>query len=212
MARKEISKIEKVLNVWGISLIVWSVYRSYFKTELPLWLDEFIAKPLVFILPAYYFITKNEKKDFLTAVSLKVKNLGRDMLFGLVVGLALFTLIIITSIKNIEFNQQFLYLFIVALATSFSEEILSRGFVLKRLYEESKNIWTSSFFASILFFFIHVPILFSIPNISGDILLRVMVTDLILSLALSFLFILRGSLIVPILVHAFYALSVYILI
>ena len=212
MARKEVSKIEKVLNVWGISLIVWSVYRFYFKTDLPLWFDEFIAKPLVFVLPAYYYIMKIEKKDFLAAVSLRVKNLGKDALLGLIVGLALFTLIVITSVKNIDLNQQLLYLFLVALATSFSEEVLSRGFVLRRLYEESKNIWTSSFFASILFFFIHVPILFSTPGISGDVLLRVMATDLVLSLALSFLFILRGSLIVPILVHAFYALSLYLLI
>src|SRR3990167_3522713 len=131
MARKEVSKIEKVLNVWGISLIVWSVYRFYFKTDLPLWFDEFIAKPLVFVLPAYYYIMKIEKKDFLAAVSLRVKNLGKDALLGLIVGLALFTLIVITSVKNIDLNQQLLYLFLVALATSFSEEVLSRGFVLR---------------------------------------------------------------------------------
>ncbi len=212
MARKEVSRVEKVLNVWGVSLIVWSVYRFYFKTDLPLWFDEFIAKPLVFVLPAYYYITKHEKENFLVAVSLKVKKLGKEVLFGLIVGLALFTLIVITSLKNIDLNQRLLYLFIVALATSFSEEILSRGFVLKRLYEESKNIWAATFFASILFFFLHVPILFSTPNIGGDILIRIMTTDLVLSFALSFLFILRGSLVVPILVHAFYALSLFLLI
>jgi len=176
--------------------MVWRVYR----------------KAARFYSSGLLLYNQKWEKEFLTAVSLKVKNLGRDTLFGLLIGLALFTVIVITSIKNIDFNQKLLYLFVVALATSFSEEILSRGFVLKRLYEESKNIWTSSFFASILFFFIHVPILFSTPNISGDILLRVMATDLVLSLALSFLFILRGSLVVPILVHAFYALSIYLLI
>lgn len=212
MARKEASRVEKVLNVWGISLIVWSVYRFYFKTDLPLWFDEFIAKPLVFVLPAYYYISRNEKLGFLSAVSLKVKNLGREVLFGLIVGLSLFVLIVSTSVRQIDLNTQLLYLFMIALATGFSEETLSRGFVLKRLYEESKNIWTASFFASILFFFIHLPILFSTPNIGGDVLIRIMATDLVLSLALSFLFILRGSLIVPILVHAFYALSLFLLI
>lgn len=210
MARKEVTRIEKVLNVWGITLIIWALYRAYFKTELPLWVDEFIAKPLVFIGPAFYFIFRNEKVNFLEAVGLKFKKIGKDLIFGLVIGAGLFLLILMTTIKKIEFNQSLFYFGLVALAAAISEEILSRGFVLRRLYEESKNIWTSSFFASILFFFLHVPILFTMPGVSGDLLLRVMVTDLVLSLALSFLFILRGNLIVPILVHAFYALSIYL--
>ncbi len=210
MARKSVSRIEKVLNVWGISLILWAVYRAYFGTNLPIWFDEFIAKPVVFIGPALYFITKNEKSSFFPAVGLKVKKIPKELTIGFLIGAVLFFLIIYTMGGSIEFNQNFLYLLIVALATSFSEEIISRGFVLKRLYEESKNIWTSSFFASILFFFLHIPILFSAPGINGDLLLRVMVTDLVLGLALSFLFILRGNLLVPILVHAFYALSLFL--
>ena len=96
----------------------------------------------------------------------------------------------------------------LALATGISEEILSRGFILKRLYEESKNIYTSSFFASVLFFFLHVPILFTNHKLTGDLLLLFMGTDLMLSLVNSFMFLDRKNLFVPIFIHAFYNLSI----
>jgi membrane protease YdiL (CAAX protease family) len=99
-----------------------------------------------------------------------------------------------------------------ALATGISEEILSRGFVLKRLYEDSKNILTSSFFASILFFFLHVPILFTNIKLTGNLLLFFMVTDIILSLFNSFVFLIRKSLFLPIFIHALYNITLLLFI
>ena len=110
------------------------------------------------------------------------------------------------SLENLAFIA------VLALATGISEEILSRGFILKRLYEESKNIYTSSFFASILFFFLHVPILFTNVKLTGNTLLMVLTTDMILSLVNSFAFLERRNLIVPILIHTFYNLSIILFI
>src|SRR3989344_3962000 len=104
------SHTEKILNVLAIVLIIWSLYRAYFKTSLDPLIDEFIAKPLVFLLP-------------------------------------------------------------------------------------------------------HFPILFTSQNMTGMLLFKVMITDLILSLAVSFVFLARGKrLAMPIMIHAMYALSLFLFI
>ncbi len=211
--------IEKVLNTWAIVLILWSVYRVTFKTDLPLWFDELIAKPLIFLLPLNFFIKKIEKKNFFSSVSLNKKKIGKEITIGLLLGLIFVVAGVVgTFIKQNSFvfdvnnlfqGKNVVYFAVIAIATSVSEEILSRGFVLKRLYQQSRNIYTSSFFASVLFFFLHVPILFTSNQFTGALLLQVMVADLVLSLAVSFLFIRRKSLIAPIIVHALYSLSIY---
>lgn len=214
------SSVQKTLNLWAIILIVWSVYRAYFKTSLPIWFDEFIAKPTIFIIPVYYYITQIEKRNFFEGIDLKAHNILQHILFGVLVGFAFFIsgslgLAFKTGDITNLFTQSIsltdaLFFFMIGLMTSVSEEVLTRGFVLKRLYEDSKNIFTSSFLVSILFFFMHVPILFTSDKIIGMVLLRIMLADLILSLAVSFIFIERKNLIVPILIHAFYSLSLYL--
>lgn len=219
--KTSVSPIQKVLNVWAVVLIVWSVYRAYFKTELPIFFDEFIAKPAVFLIPVYYYITKVEKKNFFSAIDLKNENLSKNIRLGLAIGFIFFLSGVLgvflksQNIATVFSNQNFAVIgsfLLIAIATSFSEEVLSRGFVLKRLYEETKNPFSSSFFASILFFFLHVPILFTNEKIVGMVLLKVMFTDLILSLAVSFIYLERRNLLLPILIHAFYNLSLYLFI
>ena len=65
---KTVSYTQKVLNVWAVILILWSIYRA--KLALPEWFDEFIAKPLIFILPVYLFIRKVEKGNFFSKIPL----------------------------------------------------------------------------------------------------------------------------------------------
>lgn len=218
--KQKTSPTQRVLNTWAIVLIIWSIYRAKFQTNLPLWFDEFIAKPLVFLMPVYYFITRIEKKDFFEGIDFKPKVKIGDVVLGTVIGLFFFASGLLSNYvkygklapspdASLSVNMIILYVF-VSLATAISEEVLSRGFVLKRLFDDSKNLITSSFLASILFFFLHVPILFTSQKIVGFLLLRVMVTDMILSLAISILYLQRRSLIIPILIHAFYNMSIYL--
>lgn len=191
----------------------------YFGTDLPIWFDEFISKPLIFLLPVAYYVTTQEKKDFWKAVDLRTSNWKAGIIFGLASGFLFFATGIVVQILRNENIHEFLargsigmvffYVFI-AFATSFTEEILSRGFVLKRLYADSKNVINSVFFASFLFFFLHIPILFTDPNMRGVILLQVMATDILLSFAVSFLYLQKKSVWVPIIIHMFYNLSLYL--
>lgn len=217
--KQQISSIQKVLNTWAIVLILWSVYRVYFRTDMPIWFDEFISKPLIFLLPVMYYVSTQEKQKFWKAVDLRTKNWKAGIIFGLASGLLFFvTGFVVQLIRNDDI-QEFMargsvgmvfYYILIAFATSFSEEILSRGFVLKRLYEDSKNAINSVFFASFLFFFLHIPILFTDPDMRGMILLQVMATDVLLSFAVSFLYLQKKSVWVPILIHTFYNLSLYL--
>lgn len=217
--KQKVSPSQKVLNVWAVILIIWSIYRVKFK--LPEWFDEFIAKPVVFILPVYYYLKKVEKKKFFQALDWKLKPRISDIMIGLLTGALFFLTTLLSNFikthrifavtQGLNMNK-FVLVILIAFATSISEEVLSRGFVLKRLYEESKNVYMSSFFASILFFFLHVPILFTNVKLTGNLLLYFMFTDMLLSLTNSFIYLERRSLAVPILIHAFYNLSIFLLI
>jgi len=213
--KSKVTSTQRALNLWAIILIIWAVYRAKFK--LPVWFDEFIAKPLVFVLPVYYYVKNIEKKPFFSAIDLKAKVTLPDIFYALIIGIIFsFSAILANILKfkklvlfqNAISFENIVFMVIIALATGISEEILSRGFILKRLYQESKNIYSSSFFSSILFLFLHIPILFTNYKLTGDMLLLFLGTDLVLSLVNSFMFLQRRSLIVPILIHAFYNLSV----
>lgn len=214
--KTEVTPLQKALNIWAITLILWSLYRGFFKTELPLWFDEIIAKPLIFLGPLYYYITRKEGKNFLRSIDLRNKYMKSGILWGLVFGGIFFIVGLISSFLKDSLNFVFtvekllslFYLVLIALVTSFSEEALSRGFALKRLYETSKNLFSAVFFSSLLYFFIRVPILFTDPKIQGPVLVQVMLTDIIFSFAVSFLYIQKRSLFVPLIIHIFYILSV----
>lgn len=216
--KKPISQLQKSLNIWAIVLILWSVYRTTFKTELPVWFDEFIAKPAIFLIPLHIFITKIEKKSFFESVDFTPKHLKTDFFIGLGSGvLFLITGFIAYFVKHGQAPHfiagsslsLLFYTIIIAFASSLTEEILSRGFILKRLYEESRSAVQSVFYASFLFFFLHIPILFTDPSLRGGALLQVMITDFLLSFAVSFIYLQRRNIIIPILIHAFYNMSVY---
>ena len=215
--KKQLSPTQKMLNAWAVTMIVWSIYRAYLGTSLPIWIDEFIAKPLVFLTPLYYYITRIEKQDFLVGIDFTFKKIKKHVLFGLIIGGAFFTTgMAVQYFKTGNLGllpiTTMVYFAVIALASSFSEEILSRGFILKRLYEDSGSVLSSVFIASFLFFFLHIPILFTDPNIYGFTLIQVMVTDFLLSFTISLLYLQRRHIIIPILLHAFYNLSIYLFI
>jgi len=217
--REKITPTQRALNLWAVILIIWAFYRTYLK--MPEWFDEFIAKPLVFVLPVFYYLKEVDKKPILSSLylHLKPKIIFRDLFNSLVIG-GVFLMTAILSfylrekklilISNFPGWDKFLLVVFTALATGITEEILSRGFVLKKLYEQSKNVYSSTFFASVLFFFLHVPILFANPRINGTMLLMFMTTDLLLSMINGIIFLEKKSLTAPILIHAFYNIIIAI--
>ena len=69
--KSKTTPLQKALNLWAVILIAWSIYRTYLK--MPEWFDEFIAKPLVFVLPVIYYIKKIDKQNVLSSLYISLK-------------------------------------------------------------------------------------------------------------------------------------------
>lgn len=208
------SSLEPVYHMWGWILLIWSLYRYFFK--LPEWFDEFIAKPSVFVLPVIWYVFNKEKRA-LESIGLTGKNFFNSVYIGLGFGMVFAIEGIVAHMMkygklNVNpiavFQQYGFFLIVLSLATALSEEILSRGFIFKRIYEKTKNLPYSAFMGSILFILLHVPILVTTTKLTGITLILFIVTDFVLAFANSMLFVTTGSLVAPILVHIFWNMTV----
>jgi len=215
--KEKITPLQKALNLWAVILIVWSFYRSLL--VMPEWFDEIIAKPIVFILPVYYFITRIEKKDYLAEIGIvfKMKKIISDIAYSFFAAFlfltAAFVALYLTNNNfldklNLFQEKSLAMVFVLALFAGITEESLSRGFVLKKLYEESRNGFSAVFLSSVLFFIIHIPVLFSNARINGSVLLGLMLTNFILGVINGLVFLQRKSLIPSIVIHVVYGLTV----
>ncbi len=216
MAAKKsaVSTLSPVFRLWAWILLAWCLYRYFFK--LPEWADEFIFKPLVFVAPVIWYVRKKEKQSLAT-LGLTWHNFFTSVYIGLGFGVVfalegLATHIIKYGKLDVNptavFQQYGFFLIILSLATAFTEELLSRGFVFNRLYEKTKNLAYSSVVSSVMFMLLHVPILVTTTKLQGITLILFLVTDLVLGLANSLLYYNTGSLVAPILVHIFWNMTV----
>lgn len=207
--------LEPVYQLWGWILLTWSLYRYFFK--LPEAVDEFVAKPLVFVLPVLWYVFKKEKRDF-TTLGLTTKNLFMSLYVGLGFGFV-FALegLAANAIKygKIQFNpiaafEQYglVTLLILSVATAFSEELLNRGFLFGRILEKTKSLPYASLLSTVLFVLLHIPILVTSLHLQGTMLVLFFVTDFILGMANSLLYYNTKSLLAPILVHVFWNMTV----
>lgn len=217
--KKSVSAVSKtsvtsVIRLWAWILLIWSLYRYFLK--LPEWADEFIFKPIIFVAPVIWYVRRVEKEKLLT-LGLTWRNFFTSVYIGLGFGLVfalegLATHIIKYGKLDVNpiaaFQQYGFFLIILSLATAFSEELLSRGFVFNRLYEKTKNLAYSSVVSSVMFMLLHVPILVTTTKLTGLTLILFFVTDFVLAMANSLLYYNTGSLVAPILVHIFWNMTV----
>ncbi len=209
------STLDPVYQLWGWILLAWSLYRYFIK--LPEWADEFIFKPLIFVVPVLWYVLAKEKRR-LESVGLTMKNFFPSLYIGLGLGF-LFALegIAANAIKYGKLNivpidalQQYglVTLLVLSVATAFSEELLSRGFLFNRILEKKKSFLFAAFISTILFVLLHVPILVTSLKLEGMTLVLFFVTDIILGIAASALFYAYRSLVAPILIHIFWNMTV----
>jgi membrane protease YdiL (CAAX protease family) len=225
--KSDTSPAQQILNTWAVIILIWALYRHFFKTDLPIWADEFFIKPLIFVFPLYFIIRIRQGKNFFKEIWLRADTLKEDFLYGSFIGLVLFGSAALINLSkfgtvinpNSEiFSQDSVLMivssislyFLISVATSISEEILSRGFLLNKLNFYWNNVYTATLASSLLYFALRIPILFTNPEMNGMVLLQVLVTDLILSFTASFLYLQSKSLTLPIIVHAYYTFSLYL--
>lgn len=207
--------VESTYRVWGWIVLAWALYRYFF--HLPEWTDEFIFKPMVFVLPVVWYV-RNREKGSLASIGLTAKNFFPSIYIGLGFGFV-FALegLVANAIKYgkldimpiAAFEQYGMgMLLLLSAATAFSEELLSRGFVFSRLMEGKKGLMYSAFLSTLMFVVLHIPILAFGLKLQGTALLLFFVTDFVLGFANALLLYNTGSLVAPILIHIFWNMTV----
>lgn len=194
--------VERVLTTWGIVVILWSLYRAYIPA--PLWFNEFIAKPLIFLTPVYLFFKQSVHAhlSFLKFLGFpEKKDFGKELLFSVsllifVFGMGIFMFLTgghkLISVNTINYSK-ILGLFILALVTSIVEEALGRGFVFNQLYFYSRNLLMSLFVSALLFFVLYLPGALT-AQIGGQALVMNLMLNFLLSFITGVLFYMRRNL------------------
>ena len=200
------SQTQKAFNVWGIVLAIWAVYRSTIGVNSPLFFDEIILKPLLFITPVIFYITNVEHISIVKGLWLEKKNLLKDFKIALLISIPVFILffLFLFSSKGINF-ETILWLVPIALGMSISEEILSRGFVARHIWEEKHSIVKTMIQASVLHMFLRIPRIMTMPELFGQKLILFVTADFLLSIVLTAILLWRKSLVPVIVVRFLYS-------
>ncbi|MBP9817151.1 CPBP family intramembrane metalloprotease [Candidatus Shapirobacteria bacterium] len=174
-----------------IVFLTWSFYRLAFPESL--YLDEFLLKPLIWLLPIY-LITKFKNLGFVN------KKVFQNILIGLGVGLVFSLERLFT--KHFEFQSTQIFLTIlVCLATALTEEIFFRGFLLNRWLKFFKPSWLALIANGLFFTFTHLPLAIFQLHYSGYDLLTYCISNFVSGFVDIYLFFVTGSIYAPIANH-----------
>jgi membrane protease YdiL (CAAX protease family) len=212
---QENGPLTSVFRLWAWILLAWSVYRYFF--HLPEAVDEFVVKPLVFVVPVIWYVLKREKRP-LSSIGLTGENFFVSLYTGLGIGF-LFALegMAANFIKYgqftinpiVAFRQYGFLLLLLSVATAFSEELLGRGFIFSRFLEKSNgNLMYASFYSTGMSVLLHVPILLTSLKYQGSTLVLYFATSIAIAFANAILYRQTKSLVGPVLVHLFWNMTV----
>lgn len=202
--------MNKVLKIWLCVFIPWTIYRIFFR--FPEWVDEFLVKPAIFIL-----LPLNLSGFKVFPGFEKRRKVFEDVIIGISVGFVFaFSALLANKAKYGSFlfssalplygTGIVLYLFL-SLATSVSEEVLGRGFIFNEL-KKTRGVFPSALFSSLFSLSLHLPIIFTQLNLAGITLATFLASVFLLSMVNAYLYQNRGSLVLPILIHLFWNMSV----
>lgn len=203
MTQKRDVQIERVLSVWGVIVILWSLYRIHTSFSLPF--NELVAKPIIFLSPIALFLRRYYKTvPFYQAVGLHAAKPLSEIAVSLFLYIFLFIVGMVTVSSQWAITPDWKTIApIVALSfvTATVEEIVGRGFLFRYLVTYTQRVLYSFLFSSLLFFVLYLPGLFT-SGLSGSALLFAFLLNIGISIVASTLFLLRGSLYLPIAAHA----------
>lgn len=208
----------QVFVTWFVVFIVWALFRAYF--HLPEQVDEYLVKPLLFVIPVLAIVWVWEDKK-LADLGLGAKPLAffLDLYIGIVIGI-LFAIEGILA-NYLKYRQIFFIpidaaklsggvgsFLLLNLATSFSEEVLGRGYMYNRLYRSTNKQFWSALVSSFLFMLLHIPIMFTRLQLMGPSMIVYPLSILIMGVTNCYLLSARKSLTLPILLHTFWNMTV----
>jgi membrane protease YdiL (CAAX protease family) len=213
--KSENGPLTDVFRLWAWILLAWSIYRYF--CHFPEAVDEFLVKPLIFVVPIIWYVVKKEKRP-LSSIGLTGNNFFISLYTGFGIGF-LFALegMAANFIKYGQFTinpiaafrQYGFFLLLLSIATAFSEELFGRGFIFSRFYEKSnENLLYASFYSAGMTVLLHVPILLTSLKFQGPTLILYFITSIAIALANAVLYRQTKSLVGPVLVHLFWNMTV----
>lgn len=206
---KHLSSTQKALNVWGIVLATWAIYRSTIGVNAPILFDEVLFKPLLFVGPVLWYIKTIERASIAQGLWIRTRHLPRELGITLLIASPLMILLgysLVYATPVIARPQLMIYVF-VALGMTVSEEVLSRGFIARHMWQEKHNIFVTIAQASLLHMFLRIPRMMTTPELFGGKLMAFIVAESILSVVLTALFLWRKNLLPVLGVRYLYTLT-----
>ncbi len=208
MPKKELAlKNATILSAY--LLIVWGLYRFLFK--LPDDVEELVVKPILWLLPVFYFLAK--EKSRISSLGITIKNLFPAVYFSLGLG-AFFVIeaifINFVKYKGFDFsanlgNTPFLTSLGLSFVTAVVEEITFRGFIFNRVWHALGGEWTANILTSLTWGLVHVPVTFFVWKLDASSAVTYLLLTSIFGIGSAFVFARTRNVLSSILLHVLWA-------
>ena len=209
---KQKLSLKHIFALFSFIFILWSFYR-YLPQVLPLWVEELILKPIIWLLPAFWLLKKVEKRGF-NSLGFNKQNLFPSIYWGVGLGLVFAFEGLITNIFKykglhlvaLDYSPWFFVgLLSLSLVTAFSEELVFRGYIFNRLWQAWDKEWLANIVSSLLFVGIHLPIGVFVLGYTPMVMAAYLFFVFIFGFGSAFVFARTRNLISSILLHIFWA-------
>jgi membrane protease YdiL (CAAX protease family) len=203
---QNVNLIKNVTSYSAYLLVIWVFYRFLFK--FPDEVEELVIKPVLWLLPLFYFVFKKEQAR-LASIGFTLKNFFPAIYFAIGLG-SIFVIegLITNYLKygQLNFganlgNLPFMTSLGLSFATAFTEETAFRGYIFSRLWIASKNEWTANAITTVLWTAIHSPIAFYVWKLDLSAGIIYLVLTAIFGFGSSFVFARTRNIISSILLH-----------
>jgi len=204
--------LKHVFALFSFIFVVWSFYR-YLPQFLPLWFEELVLKPLLWLVPTIWIVKRVEKQP-LSSLGFSTKKLFPALYWGVGLGLVFAFEGLLTHILkykglnliSLSYSpDEFLGLFLISVATAFSEETVFRGYLFNRLWQIWKNEGLANLVSSLLFVIVHLPIGVFVLGYRPVMMLAYLFFVFIFGFGSAFVFGRTKNLLASILLHIFWS-------
>ncbi|KKP47254.1 MAG: hypothetical protein UR39_C0005G0067 [Candidatus Woesebacteria bacterium GW2011_GWA1_33_30] len=187
-------------------LIVWGFYRFLF--QLPETIEELIIKPVVWLLPVFYLLKKEE--EGISSLGVTLKNLFPAVYYSL--GLGAFFVMEALVINFVKYDGKFdlranigtlplLTSLGLSFATAISEELAFRGYVFTRIWKFLGSELYSNVVTSLFWALIHVPITIFVWRLDFSATLIYLFLTTLFGMGSAFVYARTKNILSPILLH-----------
>jgi len=201
-----------VLAIFSFIFVIWALYR-YFPEILPVWVEELILKPIIWLGPTFW-IVKEIEKEKLSSLGFTKKNLAKALYWGIGLGIVFAFEGFLTNIfkyqglnlLSLNYSPlKFLGLLAISFVTAVSEETVCRGYIFTRLRRIWENEWWANLASSFLFTLIYLPVSIFVLGYQPLVMLVYLFFIFIYAFVAAFLFARTKNIVSTIMLHVFWS-------